>query len=192
MHFKSPRDAGEAGLVLVPEDRAGEGLVAIRSARENVALMALSGSAVRYGFVRHRDVWRKVDQVVRDFEVRPLEMGLTAATFSGGNQQKLLLARAILGKPVVLIVDGPTIGVDVGARVQVQRILRSVAESGSGVLMISNDVEEIAALSDRVLVMRRGAIVAEFEKGEIDKVTLVSVMSASSPLERPILAKSPA
>ena len=144
----------------------------------SVALMALSGDAVRYGLVRRRDVRRRVAGVVKDFEVRPLDMSLAAATFSGGNQQKLLLARAILGKPDVLIVDGPTIGVDVGARAQVHRILRTVAESGSGVLMISDDVDEIAALSDRVLVMRRGAIIGEFKRQEIEKVSLVSIMSA--------------
>lgn len=178
VHFKSPGDARRTGVALVPEDRKTQGLVALRSAADNVSMMALTKSTVWHGFLRKRRLKELSTEVVRDFEIRPPDMSLAAGTFSGGNQQKLLLARVIMGRPDLLIVDQPTVGVDVGARAQVHRILHRAAGRGAAILVISDDIDELAAVSDRVLVMRRGKVVAEFDRAQIDKAALVSIMSA--------------
>lgn len=173
--FRNPREARKAGVVLVPEDRRAEGLIGVRSATENVAALALS-NAGRWGFVSRRQVRRLGEEAVVRFEVRPPDGNRRANTFSGGNQQKLLLARAILAEPSVLIVDQPTAGVDVGAVAQIHHILRSEAGRGAGVLLVSDDLDEVLTLCDRVYVMRRGTIVTEVARADLSRDALLSLM----------------
>jgi ABC-type sugar transport system ATPase subunit len=101
-------------------------------------------------------------------------------TFSGGNQQKVLLARAIIAEPDVLVVDQPTAGVDVGTKAQIHRILRGLADQKKAVLVISDDIEEMLALSDRLLIMRNGSLVGERLRGGVDKDELVSLISVGA------------
>ena len=178
VRFRSPRDALRAGVVMLSEDRA-EGLIGVRSASENISIMAFFGDNVRYGFVRQRYLNAAVRKIAHDFQVRPPNVDLLAYAFSGGNQQKLLLARALLARPRLLVVDGPTVGVDIGARAQVHRILRDAANGGTGVLVISDDVDEILDLSHRVLVMRHGSITREIEPRDVDRASLVELMASA-------------
>jgi ABC transporter len=112
--------------------------------------------------------------------VRPPDDRRRAGTFSGGNQQKLLLARAVLANPEVLIIDQPTAGVDVGTKAQIHRLLRGMADQGKAVLVISDDIDEIVALSDRLLVMRNGRLVAERSRASIDRDELLALISVGA------------
>jgi len=107
-------------------------------------------------------------------EVRPADDTRLAATFSGGNQQKLLLARAVLSGADVMIIDQPTAGVDVGTKAQIHKILRELADGGKAIMVISDEIDELLTLSDRILVMTEGAIAAEHFRGELSRAELIS------------------
>jgi simple sugar transport system ATP-binding protein/ribose transport system ATP-binding protein len=157
----SPVASLRAGVVLIPESRKDDGLLLRRSVRENVSIASLR-SLQRFGFVRRTLERRRVsDAVTKAAGSAPLEV--QAGSLSGGNQQKLLFARALLAKPRVLIADDPTRGIDVGAKREIYDLLVALAADGVGILLISNEVEEILGLAHRVLVMRAGRLVAELE-----------------------------
>ncbi len=163
-----------AGLALIPESRKDDGLMLGRPVRENVSLASLPRMG-RLGFVRRGLERARVgDALDRATALRLLEA--TPATLSGGNQQKLLFARALLSRPAVLIADEPTRGVDVGAKRDLYELLVAMAADGVAVLLISNEVEEILGLAHRVLVMRGGRVVAELA-GEA--ITEEAILAAS-------------
>ncbi|MEO8437560.1 MAG: sugar ABC transporter ATP-binding protein [Chloroflexota bacterium] len=155
----SPQDALSAGVALIPESRKDDGLFLGRPVRENVSLTSL-GELSRFGLVRTREERARVGRVLERVTAVPVQEA-PAGTLSGGNQQKLLFARAILVGPRVLLADEPTRGVDVGAKHDLYELLVSLAGEGLGLLLISNEIEEILGLSHRVLVMRAGRLVAE-------------------------------
>jgi ribose transport system ATP-binding protein len=175
VRLRSPRAALRAGVALVPEDRRVQGLVGTSPASENVALMALVTG--RVGTVGGRGLRQMARKAITELEVRPPNAELSAAAFSGGNQQKLMLARAILAQPDVLIVDQPTAGVDVGTKAQIHKIIRDMAESGKGVLVISDDIDELLAVSDRLMVMRSGTLVTEFTQAAASRDKLIAAMT---------------
>jgi ABC-type sugar transport system ATPase subunit len=177
VRLRSPRHALRAGIALVPEDRRAQGLVRALPASENLMLMSLARASGQLGLVNVGRLRRNAKRAIADFSVRPPDDTRRAGTFSGGNQQKLLLARAILAQPDVLVVDQPTAGVDVGTKAQIHRVLRAMAGQGKAVLVVSDDVEEILALSDRLLIMRNGRIVAERRRGAVDRGDLVALIS---------------
>lgn len=178
--LRGPRHALRAGVALVPEDRRAQGLVRVRPARENLMLMSLARSSSRFGLLSPKRLRHSARKAIVDFSVRPASDDRRAGTFSGGNQQKLLLARAIIAEPDVLVVDQPTAGVDVGTKAQIHRILRGLADQKKAVLVISDDIEEILALSDRLLIMRNGVLVGERRRGGVDKDELVSLISVGA------------
>jgi simple sugar transport system ATP-binding protein/ribose transport system ATP-binding protein len=159
---------------MIPESRKDDGLMLGRPIRENVSLASLPRLG-RFGFVQRRVERSRVgDALVEATALRVLET--TPAALSGGNQQKLLFARALLARPAVLIADEPTRGVDVGAKRDLYELLVAMAARGVAVLLISNEVEEILGLAHRVLVMRAGRVVAELD-GEA--VTEEAILAAS-------------
>jgi len=153
----SPRDAIRAGICLVPEDRRGHGLIAGMSVRENITLPALESYA-RLGIVKRSTEAKTAEEVVTMLSVKAPSIEATAATLSGGNQQKVVLGKWLTLRPRVMIFDEPTQGVDVGAKAEIHRLIRRLADEGTAVLMISSDIEEIIAESDRVAVMHEGRI----------------------------------
>jgi ABC-type sugar transport system ATPase subunit len=171
--FRSPTAAVRAGLALVPEDRKLQGLLLDESLRRNVALPNLSwlrrhGPAGRLlPFVDTAAEWKLAQRSVRDLKVAA-RAGVEgrAGGLSGGNQQKVVLAKWLAGKPRVLILDEPTKGIDVGAKAEVYRLVRDLAAEGIAVLLISSELEEVLALSDRILVMRAGRVAATFAAEE--------------------------
>jgi ABC-type sugar transport system ATPase subunit len=177
VRFKNPRQALKAGVALIPEDRRAEGLIGALPARENIVIMGLARSNSRFGFLGTRRLRRTADQAIARFEVRPADERRHAATFSGGNQQKLLLARAILADTEVLLIDQPTAGVDVGTKAQIHRILRSTAEEGRAILIISDEIDELLTVSDRLIVMRDGRMIAERDRGDIARDELIALIS---------------
>ncbi|MDA8297066.1 MAG: sugar ABC transporter ATP-binding protein [Actinomycetota bacterium] len=159
---RSPRRMLREGVVMIPESRKEQGLLLERSVAENTALSTLA-SLSRLGLVRAGRERKVVTEVLAKVAVRPARPEAPAGALSGGNQQKLLFARALLCQPAVLIADEPTRGVDVGARRSIYDLVVELAGQGLGVLLVSSDVEEVLGLSHRVLVMRGGEIVRELD-----------------------------
>lgn len=155
-----PDLAVAAGLGFVPADRKSLGLVASMVVRENVTLADLR-PYLRGGILRHRKERSDVDAWLGMLDVRPRDQTLGAMRLSGGNQQKVLLARWLRIAPRVLILDEPTQGVDVGAKAEIHRRIVDAARAGAGVLVCSTDTTELVRVCDRVLVMQRGGIGAE-------------------------------
>ena len=166
VRFKSPANAAAAGIGLVPEDRQGDGIFGER----NVALNILSASIGRYSeasFVRARAARAAAAAVSDRLAIKMQSLGAPIATLSGGNQQKAVLARWLVAKAKVLLFDEPTMGVDVGAKTEIYRVIDDLCAQGMAVVVASSDIDEITEISDRVLVMRGGVTVGTVEKQDI-------------------------
>ena len=159
---RSPRRSLDAGVAMIPESRKDHGLIYGRSVIENVTLARLDELS-RVGVVRRRAERNAAATILDRCDVRAPSYSSPVGTLSGGNQQKVLFARMLLGEPHVLLADEPTRGVDVGAKVAIYELLVSLAESGMGIVLISSELEEILGLAHRVLVMRSGRLVAELD-----------------------------
>jgi ABC-type sugar transport system ATPase subunit len=160
---RSPRTAIRRGVVMLPEDRKRQGLIMLRSIVENVTLPHL-GDLSTAGVVATGDERRRTSELIGRLDVRTPSNNAAVNTLSGGNQQKVLFAKWLFRRPRVFILDEPTRGVDVGAKVAIYELIRSLAAEGMAVLLISSEHEEVLGLAHRVLVMRAGRIVAEFDE----------------------------
>jgi len=169
-----PEDAIRAGIFLVPEDRRSAGLIVDFSVRENVSLPALHRYA-RHGIVSEVDERQAAAAVCAKLQVRTPSLEVKTATLSGGNQQKVVLAKWLALGPRVLIVDEPTRGIDVGAKAEIYRLLRDLARDGVAVIMISSDMDEILQLSDRVAVMHEGRIAGVLERTECTEQRIMTL-----------------
>jgi ABC-type sugar transport system ATPase subunit len=171
VHFRSPRDGRRAGVFMLPESRRDQGLFFLRPVRENVSVGSLSMFS-RLGFVDRGAESRATSQVLERATVSAPD-GLPASSLSGGNQQKLLFARALLAQPKVLIADEPTRGVDVGAKRQIYELLAGLALEGMAILLISSEMEEVLGMSHRVLVMRAGRLVADLRGTDVSEAAIL-------------------
>ena len=158
---KSPREALGRGCAMLTEDRKRSGLFEGQSAQRNISAASIGGVS-RLGVIRRRDEQRRNTELAKGFQLRPPNLARLVETFSGGNQQKIMLARWLATAPDLLIVDEPTVGVDIGAKFEIYRILRQLADNGKAILMISSDIEEVVNESDRIAVMYKGRITGEF------------------------------
>jgi simple sugar transport system ATP-binding protein/ribose transport system ATP-binding protein len=158
----SPRRSLSAGVAMIPESRQQQGLIFGRSAIDNVVLPRL-GDVSSLGVVRPRAARRAAGRVLDRCDVRGASYTSPVRALSGGNQQKVLLARMLICDPRVVLADEPTRGVDIGAKRSIYDFLVALAEHGVGIVLISSELEEILGLAHRVLVMRRGQIAAELE-----------------------------
>jgi ABC-type sugar transport system ATPase subunit len=169
--FGSPRDAIGAGIAMIPENRKEEGLVLLRSVRENISLAHLDELSV-LGVVRLSAEDRTARRMVGALDIRPTDPDVQVARLSGGNQQKALFAKWLVRGPRALIADEPTSGIDVGAKEGVHRLITSLADDGVAVLLISSEFEELERLCDRVHVVRAGRIVAELAGADLTTDTM--------------------
>ncbi|MCW3014290.1 MAG: monosaccharide-transporting ATPase [Solirubrobacterales bacterium] len=160
--FRGPRDAIDAGVVLVPEDRRTQGAFVGLTMAENLTLPSLP-DFFRAGRLRHRDDRRVAEELMEEFGIRPNIPGRRFAEFSGGNQQKAVIAKWLHRRPRVAVFDEPGQGVDVGSKAEIYRLVRAAAENGSAVLVVDSDLEELELLCHRVLVLRDGCVAAELE-----------------------------
>jgi ribose transport system ATP-binding protein len=170
----SPRRAMAAGMALVPESRKEQGLVLTSSVRDNVALASLSQRITAGFFVRRSAEKDAVDDVARTVDVRAANRDAAIRTLSGGNQQKALFAKWLLRNPRVLLIDEPTRGVDVAAKSQIHRLIVKLASEGMAVICVSSEIEELLAISHRVVVMRHGRAVGSFPRGTDREVVIAT------------------
>jgi rhamnose transport system ATP-binding protein len=171
-----PVAAIAAGLALVPEDRRQQGLVMELSVERN-ATLPRRWSLARFGILRRADEDRYAREWTRKLRVKAGRLDDPVSTLSGGNQQKLVLAKWLSTTPRVLVVDEPTRGIDVGTKAEVHRLLSELAASGVAVLMVSSELPEVLGMADRVLVMHEGRLVRELSR---DQATEESVMFAAT------------
>ncbi|NEY30677.1 ATP-binding cassette domain-containing protein [Streptomyces sp. PRKS01-65] len=169
----APSAAMAAGLALVPEDRRAQGLVMDLSIERNIGLTGLR-TTVRAGLMdRRAERGRARDWAVR-LQVKYARLADAVSTLSGGNQQKVVLAKWLATRPEVLIVDEPTRGIDVGTKAEVHRLLSTLAADGVAVLMISSDLPEVLGMADRVLVMHEGRLTAEIDRADATEETVLA------------------
>ena len=190
----SPHESVRRGVAFLTEDRRAEGLMMDASIADNAAMVALPWfAATPLRWVRRRALRREVDQATRSVRLAGAAVGRQAArTLSGGNQQKVVLAKWLMNKPDVFILDEPTRGVDVGAKHEIYRLVNALAEQGAGVLMISSELEELIGTCDRILVMSAGRIVDELPRaGGFDRARILRAALGSGAGERPGATAAP-
>ena len=176
VRWKSPRDAIRAGFGLCVEDRKADGIVPYMSVRENLTLAALPILS-RNGIVDVVAQQKIVDRFIDRLGIKTAGPEQKVRELSGGNQQKVLLARWLCLKPSLLLLDEPTRGIDVGAKAEIQGLIDELANDGLGVLMISSELEEITEGADRVVVLREGRTVAEFDHAAASQDTVMHAMA---------------
>ena len=177
LRIRSPRDAIRAGICLMTEDRRQQGLVPGRSVRENFGLPNLWRFS-RWGFLRGRREAAALDGYVADLGIRLAGVDQPAGELSGGNQQKVILARWLESGAGVVLVDEPTRGVDVGARFEIYESLHRLASAGRAILMISSELPELLGVCDRLLVMRAGQIAGEIT--DVPRATEADVLALAA------------
>jgi rhamnose transport system ATP-binding protein len=169
----SPTRAMEAGIAFVPEDRRQQGLVMEMSIARNIALASLRRLR-RAGFIRSASERRFARDWAARLQVKYGRLSNPMTTLSGGNQQKVVLAKWLGRRPSLLIVDEPTRGIDIGTKAEVHRLLEELAGEGVAVLVISSELPEVLRLANRILVMREGRLVTEFAHADASEEAIVA------------------
>ena len=167
-----------AGVVLAPEDRKDQGLFLDMSIRENIALPGMGGMQ-RFGFIQHGAIAALAEKMRALLGIRTSSVDRAAGLLSGGNQQKVVLAKWLALGPGVFVLDEPTRGVDVGAKAEIYRVIEDLAAAGAAVLMISSDLEEILRLSDRVLVLHEGCLAGEISHEAMNEEAVMQLATGS-------------
>jgi ribose transport system ATP-binding protein len=176
--------AAASGIRLLPGDRHREGIFGELSVRENFSIRSLPFDSVK-GWISQRREARRAQEAVAGFAVKTPSVETPIRSLSGGNQQKLVIASVLASHPKVLLVDEPTQGVDIGARMEIYKVLREAAAAGTAVIVVSSDALEVAGLCDRVLIFSRGHIVKELRDGAVSENNITSaVLTATTERER--------
>ncbi|MBJ7221317.1 MULTISPECIES: sugar ABC transporter ATP-binding protein [unclassified Brenneria] len=170
------------GIALVPEDRQGEGVVQLMSVKTNMTLSRLSLRGFRraIAWLKPRQETHSVNDMIQRLAIKVSDAELPIASLSGGNQQKVVLGKALMTEPEVVLLDEPTRGIDVGAKTDVYHLIGAMAKEGLAVMFSSSELDEVVALADRVLVMANGKITADIPRAGVDRETLIR---ASTPHE---------
>ncbi|RVT84337.1 sugar ABC transporter ATP-binding protein [Rhodobacteraceae bacterium CCMM004] len=172
---KSPQDAWQAGIAALPGDRTGEGIITEFSVLENLTLAARPRRA--RAFSDRRRMRAMADAQVGSLGIKTQTLDTPVGSLSGGNMQKVVLGKCLAAEPQILLLNNPTRGVDVGAKSEIYRVIRALADKGMAVLMVTEDLPELLALSDRVMVTRKGTISQSFEAGaDLDEEEVVKWM----------------
>src|SRR5581483_10371859 len=164
-----------SGVAFLTEDRRHEGLMLDASVGDNLALAALPRFATRFDKrIKTADLLKEMEAVGKQTNLKCQDIRTAAVrTLSGGNQQKVVLGRWLLREPRLFILDEPTRGVDVGAKEEIYRLLAGMAATGTAILVISSEVEELIGLCDRIFVMRRGTLQAEFDSAHFEREAIL-------------------
>lgn len=182
VHNASPKEAIRNHMALVTEDRLRRGGIHMLPIRMNLSLAFLK-SICRLGFVDGKAEKEACDSMIHKLRIKLASMDDAFGSLSGGNQQKVIFGRWMLTQPDVMILDEPTRGVDVGAKVEIYRLIGQLAREGKAILMVSSDLPELMAISDRIIVVRKGRLVAEFTRKDFDQDKLMSYAFGIDELE---------
>jgi ribose transport system ATP-binding protein len=176
----SPRDAIQSGIGFMTEDRKGQSLVLVRSVSENASLAALSRFK-RAGFLDLVKEKKSVSEVVQELRVKTPNLETSVAALSGGNQQKVVLAKFLLTTPKVFLLDEPTQGIDVGAKAEIYALIDRLAKEGAAVILATSEMPELLALCDRILVMCEGRIAGELLKANATQEGIMDLATRFAP-----------
>lgn len=170
--INSVEDAMKLGIALVPEDRLTEGLFLPRSILTNITITRLKNLVNRWGKLNLKNQTNESLDLVKELNVKTNDHTLPVRTLSGGNQQKVLLARWLANKPDIVVLNGPTVGVDIGAKYDIHALLRELAREGISVIVVSDDLVEVVSVCDRAIVVSGGKITGELDKASMSEESL--------------------
>jgi ABC-type sugar transport system ATPase subunit len=174
---RSPHQSRQLGLGYVPGDRKAQGLFLDLSVRENLTITVLERISGALGILRPARLAEIAQSTIRRLRIRCANDRVRVRTLSGGNQQKVAMAKWLARESDILILDEPTRGVDIGAKEEIYRLILNIARSGKGVLLVSSELPELLSLSDRIYVMRKGRFVAELEAAHARQEELIALAS---------------
>ncbi len=175
--FASPRQALEAGLAFVTEDRKNQSLIIQHSVGYNMTLAALN-KFMTYNFVQQGREQQVIRETIDKFHIKTINDKVAVDTLSGGNQQKVALAKCLLTHPQVLLLDEPTRGIDVGAKAEIYTLINQLAHEGAGIIMASSELPEVLAMCDRVLVLSEGRLTATFDHAQATQELIMEAATA--------------
>ena len=174
IQIKSPADAIEKGIAMISEDRRKYGIIPMRDIMENVSLASLK--QYFYKGIRHKKrEEREVEQVCKKMRVKTPSIEAKIMNLSGGNQQKVILAKWLLCDPEVLIMDEPTRGIDVGAKTEIYQLIEEFANAGKGIILVSSELPELIGMCDRIYVMNEGHIAGSLERKEFTQEVIMGM-----------------
>jgi ABC-type sugar transport system ATPase subunit len=179
LECKTPQDAIDHGLGLVTEDRKAVGLILGQSVLQNMTISSLETVANKWGVIKKAKERSLANEYVDKLKIKTPGLDVEIDTLSGGNQQKVIVAKWLNTKPKVLILDEPTRGIDVGAKVEIYHLLNQLVDEGVTVIIISSELPEVMGMSDRILVMCEGEIVAELAREEAAKELIMEYATGS-------------
>jgi methyl-galactoside transport system ATP-binding protein len=174
---KNPREAIKNGFAFLTEERRADGIFGILSITENTTVGALRRYLRAKLFLSDRARRSDTDRMIGRLAVKTASRDTQIRTLSGGNQQKVILARWLLTDPSILLLDEPTRGIDVGAKYEIYKLINDLVESGRSILMISSEMEELIGMSDRIIVLAEGEMTGELQKEEFNSDTIMSYAS---------------
>lgn len=175
VQISSSHEAMKLGLAYIPESRHEMGLILGKSLSENVSVTILDRVVNRLRLINEKERQDRVKKWIDQLNIRPNYPNMLIDQFSGGNQQKAVIAKWLAYNPKLLIVDEPTHGIDVGAKAEIHKLLRELSEQGIGVIVVSSELPEVIAVSDRIEVMRRGRIVGEFTGEDVEQEQIMNL-----------------
>ncbi len=179
VRIRTPRDALAVRVGLVPEDRHGQGLVLPMSVQQNITLASLE-TCLRHGFLAFGLMRDIAVRYIGRLRIKVRGPSVSVGTLSGGNQQKVVIARALAAGSDVVLLDEPTRGIDVGAKAEIYELIAELASEGKAVVLVSSELPEVLGLSDRIIVMREGRVSRTFDHAE---ATQEAIMAAALPIE---------
>ena len=177
--INNPKDAIHAGLALVPEDRKLQGLVLEMAVRTNVGLAGLERHQKKFGFLNSQQEGVDTAEMIRKLRIKTPNEQQVVQYLSGGNQQKVVLAKWLSLNPKVLLLDEPTRGIDVGAKQEIYRLMEELAEQGMAILFVSSEMEEILGMSDQTLVMHEGRITGKLTRAELNEEAVMQLATGN-------------
>ncbi|PWK16038.1 sugar ABC transporter ATP-binding protein [Tumebacillus permanentifrigoris] len=175
VHIQAPSDAIREGLALVTEDRKESGLVLSMNVRENTSLVSLQSLSSRLGKLDHKREQALAQRYINELRTKTPSAEANVNNLSGGNQQKVVLAKWLANNPKVLILDEPTRGIDVGAKVEIYQLINQLTAAGCAVIMISSELPEVLGMSDRILVMAEGRIAGELPRAQATQESIMKL-----------------
>ena len=178
--LKSPEDAINAGIALVPEDRKQQGLILEMAIRHNIGLAGLRRNALSGGFLNFAQERRDTTEMVERLRVKTPDSEQLAGNLSGGNQQKVVLGKWLALRPKVLLLDEPTRGIDVGAKQEIYQLMDELAGLGMAILFVSSEMEEVIGMSDRAIVMHEGRITGQLQRDELTEEGVMQLATGTA------------